>query len=116
MFGGGVSHSWPQAAVALHHFDGFGERFAKAVAVSEQVFTALGRDGRFQLRRVPNGTNIAFLTVKSDAGLFRKRLVAAGVQIGEPRGNEFIVQVNETWNRASAGEIAGRFTGAAATT
>src|SRR6185503_15815569 len=35
MFGGGLSHVWPFAAVALHYFDGFSERYSQAVATSE---------------------------------------------------------------------------------
>src|SRR6267143_1144758 len=41
MFGGGLPHAWPYAAVALHCLDGFAERFAEAAAASERLFEAL---------------------------------------------------------------------------
>src|SRR5207245_9514798 len=41
MFGGGLPHAWPYAAVALYCLDGFAERFAEAAAVSEKLFEAL---------------------------------------------------------------------------
>jgi hypothetical protein len=39
MFGGGLSHVWPFAAIANHYFDGFPDRFSKSVAISEKVIT-----------------------------------------------------------------------------
>jgi threonine aldolase len=110
MFGGGLNHVWPFAAVALHFFDGFEERYRDAVAVSEHVISALEPDKRFEVRRVPNGTNIFSLRVKSvDAVTFRKRAQDAGLRMGEPRDGWFTLGVNETWNRASSGEIVDRF-------
>src|SRR5207248_3208074 len=41
MFGGGLPHVWPYAAVALHSLDGFAERFAAAVSTSETLIDAL---------------------------------------------------------------------------
>src|ERR1039457_4821042 len=66
MFGNGLCHVWPFAAVALHFFGGFPERYAQAVATSEKVIGALQSDSRFEVTRVPNGTNIFFLRVKGD--------------------------------------------------
>ena len=110
MFGGGVYHSWPSAAVALHHFDGFPERFARAVAISEKVLASLSGESRLEVRRVPNGTNIFFLRVRgADPAAFGQKLRTAGVIAGQPREGEFTLQVNETWNRATPEEIAARF-------
>jgi threonine aldolase len=109
MFGGGLNHVWPFAAVALHFFDGFEERYRSAVAVSERVISALEPDNRFELRRVPNGTNIFYLKAKNvDPPSFRKRAQDAGLRLGEPRDGWFSLGVNETWNRASSGEIIDR--------
>ena len=36
MFGGGLARVWPFAAIALHYFDGFSERYAQAVRVSNE--------------------------------------------------------------------------------
>jgi threonine aldolase len=40
MFGGGLRQAWPYAAVALHYLDGFGERFAEAAAMADELFRA----------------------------------------------------------------------------
>jgi threonine aldolase len=107
MFGNGLSHVWPFAAVALNYFEGFPDRYAKAVAVSEKVIAALQANARFQVERVPNGTNNFFLRVK-DAEAFQKRAQAAGFILGAPNKDRFTVQVNETWGRATAPEILAR--------
>jgi threonine aldolase len=109
MFGNGLSQVWPFAAVALHFFDGFPERYAQAVATSEEVIAALQTDSRFEVTRVPNGTNIFFLRVKdSDAQAFQRRVAGAGFILAAPRNDRFVVQVNETWARASAQDIVAR--------
>jgi threonine aldolase len=109
MFGNGLSHVWPFAAVALHFFEGFPERYAQAVATSEKVITALQPDSRFEVARVPNGTNISFLRVKGiDAHAFRRRAADAGFILSAPRDDQFTVQVNETWARATPQEILAR--------
>jgi threonine aldolase len=106
MFGGGLSHVWPFAAVALHYFEGFSERFGQAVAGSEKVIAGLQSDGRFEITRVRNGTNIFFLRAKGvNAEAYQRRAQEAGIALAAPRGDRFTVQVNETWNRATPQEI-----------
>lgn len=109
MFGGGLSHAWPFAAVALHYFDGFSERYGRAVKISEQVISGLVADGRFEIQRIPNGTNIFSLRVEGDVEAFRRRADSAGLRLGAAHDGQFTVQVNETWNRAEAVEILRRF-------
>jgi threonine aldolase len=109
MFGNGLSHVWPFAAVALHFFDGFPERYAQAVATSGKVISALQADTRFEVTRVPNGTNIFFLRVKGvDAQAFQRRAQGAGFILAAPNNDRFTVQVNETWARATSQEILAR--------
>ncbi|HEY7387553.1 MAG TPA: beta-eliminating lyase-related protein [Bryobacteraceae bacterium] len=109
MFGGGLCHVWPFAAVALHYTDGFEARYAKAVAVSEQVIAGLEGDSRFAVSRVPHGTNIFYLRVKdTNAGAYRQHALEAGITLAGSGGENFTVQVNETWNRATPAEILAR--------
>jgi len=109
MFGNGLSHVWPFAAVALHFFEGFPERYAQAVAISEKVITALQADSRFEVTRVPNGTNIFSLRVERvNAEALRRRAADAGFILAAPRNDSFTVQVNETWARATPREILAR--------
>lgn len=111
MFGGGLSHVWPFAAIAQHYFDGFEQRHARAVASSERVIAALQADSRFEIRRVPNGTNIFFLRAKGvAAAAYRQRCRSAEIQLAEARPDDsFAVLVNETWNRSSTEEILSGF-------
>jgi threonine aldolase len=106
MFGNGLHQVWPFAAVALHYFEGFPERYAQAVATSEKVIAGLQSDARFEVTRVPNGTNIFFLRVKSgDAQDLQRRAQRAGFILPAARNDRFTVQVNETWARAAPREI-----------
>jgi threonine aldolase len=111
MFGGGMPHVWPYAAVALHYVEGFEERFRKAVETGETVISTLGKDSNFELRRVPNGTNIFLMRLTGvNAPVYQGRLEAAGIIAKAPAaGDWFQLQVNETWIQATAAEIAGRF-------
>jgi threonine aldolase len=103
MFGGGLNHAWPFALVALHYLDGFGDRFGRAVRVSEDWIRGLRQDDRFTIDRVALGTNLFRLRVRgTDPGAFRKRLEARGVLISEAQRDTFLIGVNETLNRTTA--------------
>jgi threonine aldolase len=111
MFGGSLPHAWPYAAVALHYVEGFETRFRAAVETSEHVIALLAKDGSFAIERVPNGTNIFRLKAFNvNAPVYRDRLEGAGVYAPQPgQGDWFSLQVNETWRRAPAEELAARF-------
>ena len=115
MFGGGLSHVWPFAAVALHYLAGFGERYGRAVRVSQDLIAGLRRHGGFTVEPFPMGTNLFRLKAQtSDAATFRKRLAANGVILSAPQGDTFLVGVNETLNRMTAGDLTEAFTRALA--
>lgn len=115
MFGGGLPSVWPFAAVALHSLAGFGERYSRAVKISEEVIKELGRQGGFGIERVPSGTNLFRLRVSAvDPAAFRTRLAAKGVMLAAPQHGAFLVGVNETLNRTTAVELAGTIAGAVA--
>jgi threonine aldolase len=110
MFGGGVYRQWPAAAVALHFLQGFEERFRKAVAASEAVITSLSRDPAFEVERVKNGTNIfAIRTPVANAAVYNVRLQEQGVEVRTVRGQQLVVQVNETWAWVEVEDLAKRF-------
>jgi threonine aldolase len=109
MFGGGLPHVWPFAAVALHYLDGFPQRFRKGVETSEAVISALEK-ANFGIERIANGTNIFRLRVTGvNAPVYKARLSDNGIVAGDPSGEWFALQVNETWGRASAEDITRRF-------
>ena len=114
MFGAGLPGAWPFAAVALHYLPGFLDRFSAAVAVSESFIEQVARDDAFTIERVPRGTNLFRLQVRtSDPGSFRLRLRERGVDLGAPRSDgNFLIGVNETWNRRQADDLASTFVAA----
>ena len=110
MFGAGLPAAWPFAAIAHHYLPGFVDRFRRAVAVSEAWIARLARHDAFSIERVPNGTNLCRLRVKTaDADAFRRRLRGRGVAVGPARNGRLLVGVNETWNRRSGDELAELF-------
>ena len=115
MFGGGLPSVWPYAAVALHYLDGFGDRFARAVRVSESLIAGLGARDDFVIDRVTPGTNLFRLRAADvDPALLRSRLLAENVLLSSPQGDgRFLVGVNETLNRSTAESLVEAFVRAA---
>ena len=75
MHGGDMYQNWPNAAVALHFLKGFEDRFAKARAKADTLFTMLEATGLFEVHPVPNGSNIFKLGLgNADVDRFRARL------------------------------------------
>jgi threonine aldolase len=112
MFGGGMPHVWPYAAVAFHYLDGFPQRFRKGVETAEAVIASLQR-ANFTIERIANGTNVfRFRVAGVNAPVYKHRLSDKGVDVPDPTGEWFALQVNETWGRAPAEEIVRRFVAA----
>jgi threonine aldolase len=111
MFGGGLNHVWPFAAVALHYLDGFALRYQTAVKTSEEVIATLEKDSNFEIERIERGTNIFRFRVRGvNAAIYQQRLEDAGVRARTPDSGEWYqMQVNETWNRRGAREIIAAF-------
>jgi len=110
MFGGGLPHAWPFVAVSLHFADGFDKRMRAAMENAERALGLLAKDSNFEIERVPNGTNIFRMhVINVNPPIYQGRLEQAGIFARVPVGDKFILQVNETWSRVTAEEIAARF-------
>ena len=69
----------------------------------------LVNDSNFAFERVPNGTNVFRMRVFSvNAPVYGMRLDSVYIHAPEPVGDWFTMQVNETWGRVPANEIASR--------
>ena len=114
MFGGGVPHSWAEAAVSLHYLEGFEQRYRQSVQTAEDAFKLVSKQTGVEVRRVRPGSNIAFLRLKkAGAEQAATRLKASGVAVEAPHATggdwcEIAVRTNETILRLPADEIARR--------
>ena len=110
MFGAGLPAAWPFATIAHHHLPGFIDRYRQATHASESWLAQVVRHDAFSVERVPKGTNLFWLRVKTgDFSAFRRRLRDRGVALGAPRDSRILVGVNETWNRRPADELLALF-------
>ena len=112
MFGAGLPAAWPFAAIATRFFTGFTERFRDAIAISESTIKLLQDHDSFQVERRSSGTNLFTLRMLGrEPGEFLRNLENEGVtdvrRFGAP--NEFLLSVNETWNRTDADSLVRRF-------
>jgi threonine aldolase len=110
MFGGSLAEAWPYAAVANHYLTGFLTRFQTAIAQSEKLIAACQTMDFLQVERVPQGSNIFYLNLKTmDATVYRTNLAQRGVLVRPPVENKLELYVNETLNRLPIEEIITRF-------
>ena len=112
MFGGALWSAWPFAAVARHYADGFLDRFAAAVRVSEGFAHAL-RDP-FRVERITGGSHLFYVRAAGvDLARLRERLAADGIHAPEPIAQEaapaLLLGVNESWNRTTGAALAEAF-------
>lgn len=110
LLGGAVFGAWPAACIALKTLEGFPERFAQAVALSEEFLRRLGTDRRVRVERIAGGTNIARLHLPGiDGKLLGQRLRAEGIAAPHLEDGVMEVQANESLLRTSAERLAQTF-------
>lgn len=110
MFGGGLPHVWPFAAVALHYADGFEESYKKAWGNSRQFFNALTKEERFTITEFKNGTHIVNLDVDHiNLNGFRDLLSKKNIILRSPDPTGFKMKINPTINRINPAQLAEGF-------
>jgi threonine aldolase len=112
MFGGALWNAWPFAAVARHYADGFLERYARAVRVSEDFARAL--QAPFRVDRIPGGSHLFYVRAAGiDLARLMARLAAGLIHAPDPIVHEgqpaLLLGVNESWNRSTGAALAEAF-------
>jgi len=113
MYGGALFNAWPFALLARHYANGYLDHMTSAIGVSETFINGINGTGA-RVERVANGTNIFRLAVpRGKAESMRARLADEGIVLSRPvnRDDEavFSLLVNESWNRITGPQLAGKF-------
>ena len=98
--GGNMFGNWLNAAMALHRLDGFEERLRKAITISKQLFSSLGKLG-VKVTPLENGTNIYHAKYPEgiDGQKLQSELRNRFIYISPPNARgEGALTVNETLN------------------
>ena len=108
MFGCGLHQSWAFAAVANHYVDGFEDRYAKAVKISEEFTSRIKNNSRFQVQRVDKGTNIFRIKINDmTAAAFVESLKTNGIiaRADATKTDTLICLVNESLLNTTVAEL-----------
>jgi len=113
-YGGLIYHGWQSALPALAALPGFEQRFLAARAAGEWLFEGLQGAGGFEIRPVPDGSNITVVAVsQARAANLQARLAKADVHVRPVVDGKMLIFVNETIGRQSTQELVRAFTGTA---
>lgn len=97
MFGGSLPQAWPQVALVGGYADSYEDDYARSWRVADRVIEGLQADGRFQVRKVAEGTSRFYLTVTGvHPEVLARRALARGIVLPYPGPDGFPMQVNPT--------------------
>ncbi len=118
MFGGSLPQAWPAVGLVGPFADTYLDDYARAWRVADAFLALLEKSGRFEVKKIPEGTSRFFLSVPGvDADKFSERLRASDVAFPThplPGTTTFGVQVNPSFNRITPEKLAERFLAALA--
>jgi threonine aldolase len=110
-YGGLIYHGWQAALPALDALPGFQERFVAARTAGDRLFAGLQAAGGFEIKRVPDGSNITVIEVSpTRAATLQARLAKADIHVRPVVDGKMLVWVNETIVRQSTQELVKAFT------
>lgn len=114
MFGGSLPHAWPQVALVAKYADGYEQEYAEAWRAADQLIGLLRSEGRYNVRKIQNGTSKFFLALPGIAPeRLAERALKRGIVLpaGPPGAEEIGLQVNATILRRSPAALAQAFAG-----
>ena len=117
MFGGALPTAWPQVALVGGHVATFQDDYARAWRIADALIERLQAGGRFQVRRLADGTCRFFLSVRDgDPAALTARMRRHDVILPgpHPQTGELALQVNPTLLRTDAAGLAAKFEAALA--
>lgn len=109
MFGGSLPQAWPQVAMVSQYAERYEDEYAASWRAADQLIALLQADGRFEVRKVPNGTSRFFLEAPGVAPeVLVERALKAGVLLphAKPGTGVFQMQVNPTILRTPPATLA----------
>jgi threonine aldolase len=110
VFGGTIFHGWTSALIASKTLAGFDQRFARVRAEAEKLLGMLAAIPGITVERVPNGSNIAFLTLDDRVAKdLASRTEKANIVIGHVNEGRLRLTFNETLLRKPVSSIAAAF-------
>ena len=107
MFGGGLPHAWPFAAVALHFVDGFIDEYKAAWAKAQALLNILTKENGFRLETYDDGTHLVKLIIRgANLNQFMESLQKRNVFIANPDDEGVWLRINPSLNRKKTDEMA----------
>lgn len=115
MFGGGLSHVWPFAAIAINYVDNYFEDYKSAKIKAETLFEYLNKNTDLTVTHISNGTNLYL--IKTDTGDLTQiatKLSKNNVSMKSPGngGNETLIAINPSLNNMTIEKLKEVFTDA----
>jgi threonine aldolase len=113
-YGGLIYHGWQSVLPALDALPGFQERFVAARAAGDRLFEGLQGAGGFDVKPVPDGSNITVVEVSlARATNLQARLAKVDVHVRPVVDGKMLIWVNETITRQSTQDLVRAFTATA---
>lgn len=111
ILGGTTFSSWTNAAVANHFLDGLDQRLLETVEQSTDLLLQVTDLDELEVRSIPEGTNVAFLTSKQiDLKTFAVEMQAShGIRMRSPINEELEIHLNESIRTQSNPELLSSF-------
>lgn len=100
MFGGGLSSSWQQIAIANYFFDNYEERYSKAQNQFKVFKQVIEKSGKFKITSLENGSNVFKLTLSKNINPEQLISNLNKQQISLPKWNKsdecFYIKLNDS--------------------